>query len=239
MMTETIDLIAHTALRELRAFTKKTGQPATLDKLDLTPMEHVTNIEIDEEHITITYAEEIVHRYNAKTITNHQWTYKFNEDPEFVVAVAKVIELGRKHLRDMPDNAACPPGCAECCSGYEPFVSRADVQRIADHFGMTYDDAYNEYVVPRASADDFSIGYLRKVEEDVASKCVFLRGSGSGHYYCGIYSARPTDCGLFTPIGCEDVDASLRHDRKWAPGAPFSRAPRPLAKAATKGKKRR
>ena len=54
----------------------------------------------------------------------------------------KVIDLARKHLKDMPDNIACPPGCAECCSGYEPFVSRADVQRIADHFGVTYGDAH-------------------------------------------------------------------------------------------------
>jgi Fe-S-cluster containining protein len=236
-MHETIDLIAHGALRELRAFTKKTGQPATLDLLDLAPMEHVTNIEIDEEHITITYNENIVHRYNAKEITNKQWTYKFNEDPEFVKAVAVVIDLARKHLRDMPDNAACPPGCAECCSGYEPFVSRSDVQRIADHFKMSYDDAFQEYVVPRASADDFSVGYLRKVDEDVASKCVFLRGSGSGRYYCGIYPARPHDCGAFTPIGCDDVDASLRHDRKWVPGPPFERAPRPSSRA--KAKRRR
>jgi Fe-S-cluster containining protein len=234
MMTETIDLIAHSAVRELRAFTKRTGQPTTLELLDLAPMEHVTGIEIDEEHITITYNEEIIHRYNAKEITNKQWTYKFNEDPEFVKAVARVIELGRKHLRDMPDTAACPPGCASCCSGYEPFVSRSDVQRIADHFKMSYDEAFKEYVVPRESADDFSVGYLRKVDEDVASKCVFLRGSGSGRYYCGIYAARPHDCGAFTPIGCDDVDTSLRYDRKFVPGPPFARAPRPSMKAKSK-----
>jgi Fe-S-cluster containining protein len=238
-MHETIDLISHTALRELKAFTKKTGQPTKLELMDLAPMEHVTNIEIDEEHVTITYNEQIIHRYNAKEITNKQWTYKFNEDPEFVAAVATMVNIARKHLRDMPDNAACPPGCAECCSGYEPFVSRADIQRIADHFNMSYDEAYAQYVVPRASADDFSIGYLRKVEDDVASKCIFLRGSGSGRYYCGIYSARPTDCGLFTPIGCDDVDASLRHDRKWEPGPPFTRAPRRADLKKGKAKRRR
>jgi hypothetical protein len=54
-------------------------------------------------------------------------------------AVAAVIELARKHLRTLPENLACPPGCAECCSGYEPFVSKADVQRIADHFGISYE----------------------------------------------------------------------------------------------------
>jgi Fe-S-cluster containining protein len=220
-MRDTIDLISHTALRELRTFSKRTGQPASLEQLDLEPMEHVSEIEITEEIITITYNQEITHRYNANEVNQREWSYKFNDDPEFVRAVKGVIDLARKHLRDLPDNIACPPGCAECCSGYEPFVSRSDVKRIADHLGMTYEAALKEYVVQRKSADDFSIGYLRKVTDDVADKCVFLKGSGSGRYYCGIYEARPHDCRAFTPIGCEDVDAELRHDGPFKPGAPF------------------
>ncbi|MBD5635905.1 MAG: hypothetical protein IAI49_15670, partial [Candidatus Eremiobacteraeota bacterium] len=130
-MEQTIDLISHAALRDLRAFTKRTGQPTTLELLDVSPMEHVTEIEIDEEHVTITYNEKITHRYNAKEIAKKEWSYKYNDDPEFVSAIGAVIELARKHLRDMPENVACPPGCAECCGGYEPFVSKADVTRIA------------------------------------------------------------------------------------------------------------
>jgi Fe-S-cluster containining protein len=225
-MEQTIDLIAHAAMRDLRAFTKRTGQPTTLELMDVAPMEHVTEIEIDEEHVTITYNEKITHRYNAKEIAKKEWSYKYNDDPEFVSAIGVVIELARKHLRDMPENAACPPGCAECCSGYEPFVSKADVERIADHFGIPYEVALDEYVVQRPSADGFSVGYLKKVTDDIASQCVFLKGSGSGRYYCGIYSARPHDCGAFTPIGCEDVDVSLRHDRAFVPGLPFKRKER-------------
>ncbi len=225
-MEQTIDLIAHAAMRELKAFTKRTKQPTTLEQLDLSPMEHVTEIEIDEEHVTITYNEKITHRYNAKEITRKEWSYKYNDDPEFVTAIGAVIELARKHLRDMPENAACPPGCAECCSGYEPFVSKADVARIADHFKIPYEVALEDYVVQRPSADGFSVGYLKKVTDDIASQCVFLKGSGSGRYYCGIYSARPHDCGAFTPIGCEDVDVSLRHDRAFVPGSPFVRKAR-------------
>jgi Fe-S-cluster containining protein len=234
-MHDTIDLISHAALRELRSFTRTTGQPTTLELMDLAPMEHVTEIEITEEHITVTYNEKIVHRYNANEITHKEWSYKYNDDPEFVRAIGRVIELARRHVRDLPENVACPPGCAECCSGYEPFVSRADVQRIADHFGITYKAALAEYVVQRESADGFSVGYLRKVTDDIASQCVFLKGSASGRYYCGIYEARPHDCGAFTPIGCEDVDTGLRHDRKFAPGSPF----RPKVRAGSKRKTRR
>ncbi len=56
-MQETIDLIAHRELRNLKKFTRDTGQPTTIDQLDLEPMTMVSNIEIDEEHITITYNE--------------------------------------------------------------------------------------------------------------------------------------------------------------------------------------
>src|SRR5665213_1810549 len=184
-MNDTLDLISHTALRELRSFTRRTGQPAKLDGLDLVPMENVQEIEIDEEHITIVYNQKTTHRYNANEITQKEWTYKYNDDPEFVKAIAAVIGLAREHQRDMPDNVACPPGCAECCSGYEPFVNRADVQRIADHFGWTYDEVMKEYVVARESADGYNVGWLRKVTEDVEDKCIFLKGNGSGHFYCG------------------------------------------------------
>ena len=229
-MHETIDLISHAALRELRTFSKTTGQPTRLELLDAAPIEHVQNVEITEEHITLTYNQKIAHRYNVNEITHKEWSYKYNDDPEFVEAIGRVIELARKHVRDLPENVACPPGCAECCSGYEPFVSRADVERIASHLGLTYDDTLATYVVQRRSADGYIVGYLKKVTDDIASQCVFLKGSGSGRYYCGIYAARPHDCGAFTPIGCEDVDTSLRHDRKFEPGSPFRPKPREAAK---------
>jgi len=211
----TIDLI------NLRKFTSETGQPTHPEMLDTTPIEHVNKIEITEEHITVTYNERISRTYNANEITHHEWEYKYNEDPEFVRAIAKVIELSRKHLKDLPENVACPPGCAECCSGYEPFVSRADVQRIADHLNMSYAEALRDYVVQRLSADGHYVGYLRKVTDDIASQCVFLKGTRSGKYYCGIYSARPGDCREFTPIGCEDVDDSLPRKGSYPVGPPF------------------
>jgi Fe-S-cluster containining protein len=220
-MQETIDLITHRELGKLRRYTRETGQPTSIDMLDLNAMVNVQNIEIDEEHITIKYNEQITRRYNANEHSHREWVYKYNDDTEMVAAIRRVIELAREHLTDLPENLSCPPGCAECCSGYEPFVNRADVQRIADHFGMTYDDTMKEYVVPRESADGYNVGWLRKVTDDVADACVFLKGNKSGHYYCGIYEARPHDCGAFTPIGCEDVDTDLPRRGKYQVGDPF------------------
>ena len=214
-MQQTIDLIG------LRSFTRRTGQPTNPALLDLAPMEHVQNIEITEEHITVTYNETIKRHYNGNEITHKEWSYKYNDDPEFVRAIAKVIDLSRRHLRDLPDNLACPPGCAECCSGYEPFVNKADVARIAAHLGMSYDQVMREYVNERPSADGYVVGWLKKKGEDIADECVFLKGNGSGKYYCGIYEARPHDCREFTPIGCDDVDEDLPRRGEYPVGPPF------------------
>jgi Fe-S-cluster containining protein len=220
-MQETIDLIAHRELRNLRRFTRETGQPTSIDQLDLEPMVNVQNIDIDEEHITIKYNEKIERKYNANAHSHREWVFKYNDDPEMVAAIGAVIALAREHLYDLPENVACPPGCAECCSGYEPFVNRDDVQRIADRFGITYEQTMKEYVVARESADGFNVGWLRKVSDDISDKCVFLKGPRSGKYYCGIYDSRPHDCGAFTPIGCDDVDTSLSRRGAYVVGAPF------------------
>ena len=241
-MQETIDLIAHGQLRNLRRFTRETGQPTKLADLDLDPMTNVQNIEIDEEHITVQYNTATERRYNANTITHKEWVYKYNDDPEFVEAVRRVIELSRKHMYDLPENVACPPGCAECCSGYEPFVNRSDVQRLAEHLGMTYEDVLATYVVQRESADGFVVGWLKKVDdegdlsENAEHKCVFLMGSRSGKYYCGVYEGRPSDCRAFTPVGCQDVDWSLPRHGRYKTGEPFRPKRRHLQGGAANGK---
>src|ERR1700722_3271272 len=204
-----------------RVFSRRTGQPTHPELLDARPMEHVSEIEITEEHITIAYNEKTTRFYNVNEITKREWVYKYNDDPEFVRAIGKVIDLARKHLTDLPENLACPPGCAECCSGYEPFVSRDDVKRIAEHLDMTYTDVMNEYIEKRPSADGFHVGWVKKVTDDITTNCVFLKGSKSGHYYCGIYKARPHDCEDFTPIGCDDVDPNLSHKGAYKVGPEF------------------
>ena len=130
-------------------------------------------------------------------------------------AVARVIELSRKHLYDLPENVACPPGCAECCSGYEPFVSSADVQRIADHFGLTYEEVIDEYVVQRESADGYIVGWLRKstrrrVSTTSPTNACSSKARDRATTTAASTKARPHDCRAFTPIGCDDVDWSLR-----------------------------
>src|SRR5215469_509428 len=84
---ETIDLI------NLRNYTRRTGQPTHPELLDARPLEHVNKIEIDEEHITIEFDEQITRYYNANEIRHREWVYKYNDDPVFVAALGRVIEL--------------------------------------------------------------------------------------------------------------------------------------------------
>ncbi|HYL26824.1 MAG TPA: YkgJ family cysteine cluster protein [Candidatus Nitrosotalea sp.] len=221
---ETIDLI------NLQKYTRRTAQPTHPEMLDARPLSHVNRIEIDEESISIEFDEKTTRYYNTTEVNRREWTYKYNDDPAFVAAVGRVIELARAHLQDLPENVACPPGCAECCSGYEPFVSKGDVQRIADHLGMSFEETVQRYVVERPSADGFYVGWLRKISDDVADQCIFLMGARSGRHYCGIYAARPGDCREFTPIGCEDVDTNLPRKTSWKIGPPFQPKRRGRAK---------
>ena len=212
---ETIDLT------RLRNFTRETGQPTHPELLDTTPIARVKKIEIDEEHITITFNSKTTHYYNTNEITHTEWEYKYNDDAEMVAAIAKVIDLARKHHKDLPENVACPPGCAECCSGYEPFVSHEDLHRMASFLKMSEKEVMDEYIVKRKSADGYYVGWVRKVTDDVADQCVFLKESRPGRYYCGIYEARPGDCRDFTPIGCQDVNEDLPRDKPIKIGPPF------------------
>ena len=220
-MHEPIDLIAHAAIAELRRYSRRTGQPTSIELMDVDPLQHVHNIDITEEHVTIQYSHDTKHRYNANEISYKEWSYKYNDDPEFVRAIAAVIGLARKHLLDMPENASCPPGCAQCCSGYEPFVSRADVERMAASFKMTYQETLDRYVVQRESADGFVVGYLRKVTDDIASQCVFLKGRESGDHYCGIYDARPHDCRP-SPRSAAATSTRICHAKAPIPSGPRS-----------------
>jgi Fe-S-cluster containining protein len=79
----------------------------------------------------------------------------------------------------------------------------------------------DEYIVKRKSADGYYVGWVRKVTDDVADQCVFLKEARPGRYYCGIYAARPGDCRDFTPIGCQDVNTDIRHDKPIKIGGPF------------------
>ncbi|HVA38821.1 MAG TPA: YkgJ family cysteine cluster protein [Candidatus Dormibacteraeota bacterium] len=196
-------------LTELLAYTRATGQPTEPALLDPEPLRQFTSIEITAEHVTVTYNESVRRFYNASEITHREWSYKYNDDRAFVSAIAKVVGLVRDHLRDLPENLACPPGCGECCRSYEPFVSREDVQRIADHFGIAYREALRRYVNERPSADGSSVGWLKKTGPELSDPCVFLEGGRSGRFTCGIYEARPHDCREFSPIGCENVDIPL------------------------------
>jgi Fe-S-cluster containining protein len=74
--------------------------------------------------------------------------------------------------------------CANCCKTMTPTYNRADLIRIARHFGMT--------------VAQFKAKWLKQDEDNgdwvnVQQPCQFLRSDN----LCGIYEVRPKDCAEF------------------------------------------
>lgn len=79
----------------------------------------------------------------------------------------------------------CP---AFCCSIYERVaVTKRDINRLAKHFGVTYEVARKRYTV-----DDDGQRILKRVKDKIFEKtCMFLNQEARG---CSIYHARPGVC---------------------------------------------
>lgn len=82
---------------------------------------------------------------------------------------------------------SCRPDCGRCCTRHGDYdyvyLTRADVSRLAAHFGM--------------ATDEFRRAWTRKDDGHTilamdGPTCPFLRGSS-----CSVYPARPEQCGTF------------------------------------------
>ena len=100
-MQETIDLIGHRELRNLQRYTRETGQPTKLSPRPRTDDE--LSVHRDRRRARHDPLQQATKRnYNTNEITHKEWVYKYNDDPEYVEALRRVIELSRKHLYDLP-----------------------------------------------------------------------------------------------------------------------------------------
>lgn len=73
--------------------------------------------------------------------------------------------------------------CANCCKKMTPTYTRKDINRIAAHLGMTYQQYFDKYLKYDAHKD-----IVNK-----STPCHFL---GKDHK-CSIYAIRPDDCAGF------------------------------------------
>lgn len=73
--------------------------------------------------------------------------------------------------------------CANCCKKMTPTYTRKDINRIAAHLKMTYQEYYEKYL---------------KVDEnkDIINKSTPCQFLGKNHK-CTIYDIRPDDCAMF------------------------------------------
>ena len=128
-------------------FARRTGQPTHPELLDARPLEHVNKIEIDEEHITIEFDEKTTRYYNANEITKREWVYKYNDDPEFVRAVAQSHRPGAQASQRHARQRRVPAGLRRVL---QRLRAVRQPRRRAAHCRaprLTYDDVMRDYVV--------------------------------------------------------------------------------------------
>src|SRR5437868_1636414 len=69
--------------------------------------------------------------------------------------------------------------CANCCKTMHPTWKKSEVKRVAEHFGMTYKEYFNKYLVLE--------------EGDIMNKKAPCQHLGKDNM-CSIYDIRPSDC---------------------------------------------
>lgn len=100
---------------------------------------------------------------------------------------------------------ACQPGCTKCCEVEgNIYLTEEDLQRIAQHLGMTPSDFEAKYVYRTTHLLRF-----RKPKQG----CPFLDGG------CKIHAVKPVQCRLY-PFWPEIVErpAAWRREMKTCPG---------------------
>jgi Fe-S-cluster containining protein len=87
--------------------------------------------------------------------------------------------------KEMWNEVACLD-CANCCKKMTPTYTRKDINRIATHFNMTYQQFFDKWLQIDENKDIVN----------VSKPCQFL---GKDHK-CSIYEIRPSDCAGFPHI---------------------------------------
>ena len=80
--------------------------------------------------------------------------------------------------------------CANCCTKMTPTYTRKDVNRIASHFRMTYQEFFGKWLTIDENKD-----IINK-----STPCQFLGKDKK----CSIYSIRPDDCAGFPHLNRKD-----------------------------------
>ena len=82
--------------------------------------------------------------------------------------------------------------CAHCCTKMTPTYTKTDINRIAKHLGMTYQEYFDKW----CETDKDNGDIVNRIQP-----CQFLEKNNK----CSIYSVRPADCSGFPHFKKKDV----------------------------------
>jgi Fe-S-cluster containining protein len=82
--------------------------------------------------------------------------------------------------------------CGVCCERWQPLVTNAEIERLAEFIRIDAESLRQTYTVEYPFDD--SVRLLRSVD----GACIFLRRQPSGRSLCAVYPARPDVCRSWT-----------------------------------------
>lgn len=96
----------------------------------------------------------------------------------------------------------CQPQCGKCCDqpGGVVFLTKIDVQRMADEHEQSFDEFIEQYCTESMN------GRIVLKSDEKSGVCIFLKDTKQ----CSIYSVRPQQCKAF-PWWAEN----LHSEQKW------------------------
>jgi hypothetical protein len=105
-----------------------------------------------------------------------------------------------RQLKVISPNANCSTCIGSCCAYYTHVMALGeDVQRIAAHFGITFDEAVDKYIVKpdfyaKLGSDGYRLG-SGHIKTDNDGICVFFDNG------CSLEKIKPSTCANYTMNG--------------------------------------
>lgn len=120
--------------------------------------------------------------------------WKFRGFLKSCVPGEKIDSLFHKFAEEVSKEIDCTK-CANCCRHVSPYLSAADIDRLAGHLNLSDNALREKYLVKSDEGDEFYLNTL---------PCPFLEGN-----LCTVYASRPDACRSYPHLHKRDRVFSL------------------------------
>lgn len=164
----------------------------------------VTSISTDYAANTLTASMRINGTFAEEEVVLELWRKEHEVARGLLTQLYQEVNKWRNEAGDK-NCGTCRGTC--CTSRWGEFgitLTQEDVQRLADHLGVTPIQVSFKYLSSNPSANDeqFAFEYRDEPKATSGKCCPFLSIDDKGLGRCTVYEARPRVCREFTAYGC-------------------------------------